>query len=110
MKHSSSSSKSSRKIRCTRIFARNLALSLGLAVAGMVTNSAQAAPNVTHNLSAVGDNTWTGATWSNGTPDGTTAGDLVTFGVNDTLTLNANVTIGTINITGSARQMTLNSN
>jgi fibronectin-binding autotransporter adhesin len=76
--------------------------------------SLQAAPNVQHNLTATADSTWTGSTWSNGTPDGTTAGDMATFGINfvtaTPLTLNSDITVGSIFVTGSARAVTIASN
>ena len=53
----------------------------GLAVIGL-SQSLHAAPDVTHTLSAVGDGTWTGATWTNGAPDGTSIGDFATNSVN----------------------------
>jgi autotransporter-associated beta strand protein len=89
------------------VFTKTFGLSLGLM--GMITHSAQAA-DVVHTLTAVGDSTWTGATWTNGAPTSLTAGDVATSSVNSTPILNADVTIGSLLGTGSGRTWTINSN
>jgi autotransporter-associated beta strand protein len=90
------------------VFSKAIILCFGGAMAGM-WQSAQAA-DVLHTLTAVGDGTWTGATWTNGAPTNLTAGDVATAGVNSTTTLNADVTIGSLLDTGSGRTWTINSN
>lgn len=98
----------SRKLSLTKF----LALSLGLSVAGMSSPLAQAA-DVIHNVST-DSSTWSGATWSNGTP-GNNPGDVATNsqsgGVTVTgMVLDVPVTIGAFQNGGSGgRSFTLNS-
>lgn len=111
MKPKYSCLQSTSTIRRFSAFAKAITLSFGVVLFG-ISQSVQAT-DVTHSLTDIGDGTWTGATWTNGTPDASTADDLALNNPltgTSVITLNSDVTIGSLANTGSARGWTIDSN